>query len=413
MGENNEYKDSDPRRAEAPDYIAARRERGKLAQRAFRQRQIDTIRSLEEENRRLRKAISAISDAADRNDTALSQAINEARRVAGIATSEAKRRLPAPVVLNLNGSSWPSVAAIEAAPVATAVVTPAPPLENNSRPLDLSLASYEFDDRANGWSQSLSMGNSDAYDLMANLDNFDSNFDMSMASLGFSGGQMVPTEIPTTSFEPDRSIHIADPPPDIVPYMGDGAYTLAGQIYWAAMAFGFQALRAIISSTTPPPVAVNVVTQQWSFTSKRLALPQIMRLMHARLTFRRYGYFHLANDKYAEEIRSFLDPNLVDRLSVALSDDAKKSGFKKTDFLSPLDFEKELRERFRDEYPVFEAALKGQAFDQEHVTCMRRLIQLMSRQAICFGDGPRWRPESVDTLVHGWTMTTKKEFAVH
>ncbi|KAI1472990.1 uncharacterized protein F4812DRAFT_35027 [Daldinia caldariorum] len=257
------------------------------------------------------------------------------------------------------------------------------------------------------------MGSSDAYDLMANLDSFNGGSGTSMASLGYPGGQMITTEIPSATFEPDRAIHVADPPPDIVPYMGNGAYTLAGQIYWAALAFGFQALRAIVSSATPPPVAVNVVIHQWSLTSMRLSLPQIMRVMHARLTFRRYGYFYFANDQYAEELKSYLDPILVERLSATLRKDVKKIGINKSDFLTPLDFEKELRERFRDEYPVFEAALRGQAFDEEHVACMRKLIQLMSRQAICFGDGPRWRPESVDTLVHGWTMSTKKGFAVH
>ncbi|KAI2777032.1 hypothetical protein F4815DRAFT_482736 [Daldinia loculata] len=406
MGENNEFRDSDSRRAEAPEYIAARRERGKLAQRAFRQRQIDTIRSLEEENRKLRRAISAISDAADRNDATISQAITEARKVAGIAAPEVKRELPAPAIPDLNSSSWSSITPIEA----TTIAAPAPSQESSGLD-DFSLASFEISDQANSWSQFLSMTSSDAYDLTKNLDNFEGGLDMSISNPDYLGGQKVSTGVSTT-FEPDRAIHIAGPPPDIVPYMGDKAYSLAGQIYWAALAFGFQALRAIISSTTPPPVAVDIVTQQWAFTSKRLALPQMMRLMHARLTFRRYGYFHLAGDKHTEEIKSFLDPNLVERLSVALGDEVKKAGFSKDDFLSPLDFEKELRERFRDDYPIFEAALRGQAFDQEHVACMRKLIQLMSRQAICFGDGPRWRPESVDTLVDGWTMSTRP-FMVH
>ncbi|KAI0846137.1 hypothetical protein F5Y00DRAFT_244641 [Daldinia vernicosa] len=406
MGENNEFRDSDCRRAEVPDYIAARRERGKLAQRAFRQRQIDTIRSLEEENRKLRRAISAISDAADRNDATISQAIAEARKVAGITTPEAKRKQPAPVIPDLNSSSWSSITPIEATPVAA----PASSQESSSLD-DFSLASFQISDQANSWSQFLSMTSSDAYDLTTNINDFDGGLGLSMSNPDYLGGQIVPTGV-STAFEPDRAIHIADPPPDIIPYMGDKAYTLAGQIYWAALAFGFQALRAIISSATPPPVAVDIITNQWCFTSKRLALPQIMRLMYARLTFRRYGYFHLASDKHREEIKSFLDPNLGKRLSIALCDEANKDGFRKADFLSPLDFERELRERFRDDYPIFEAALRGQALDQEHVACMRKLIQLMSRQAVCFGDGPRWRPESVDTLVDGWKMSTRP-FAVH
>lgn len=268
-----------------------------MAQRAFRQRQIDTIRSLEEENRKLRRAISAISDAADRNDATISQAITEARKVAGIAAPEVKRELPAPAIPDLNSSSWSSITPIEA----TTIAAPAPSQESSGLD-DFSLASFEISDQANSWSQFLSMTSSDAYDLTKNLDNFEGGLDMSISNPDYLGGQKVSTGVSTT-FEPDRAIHIAGPPPDIVPYMGDKAYSLAGQIYWAALAFGFQALRAIISSTTPPPVAVDIVTQQWAFTSKRLALPQMMRLMHARLTFRRYGYFHLAGDKHTEEIK--------------------------------------------------------------------------------------------------------------
>ncbi|KAI8961225.1 hypothetical protein F5Y11DRAFT_327343 [Daldinia sp. FL1419] len=397
MGENEEFRNADSRRVEGPDYIAARRERGKLAQRAFRQRQIDTIRSLEDENRKLRKAISAISDAADRSDVALSRAIVEARKIAGIAAPQSKRKLPEPTMPDLNDSSWSSVA-----PVENSVTTPPP--ESNGL-IDFSSPSLDMSDGENNWSQFLSAGSLDADGSTVNFGSFGSELDMAMPNFEYVAVPTAPTEIPSATFEPDRAIHITDPPPDIVPYMGAGAYTLSGQLYWAALAFGFQALRAIISSATPPPVAIDIVTQQWFFTSKRMALPQIMRLMHARLVFRRYGYFHLASDKYAEEIKGFLDPNLVERLSVALRDDVEKSGFKKDDFLSPVDFEKELRQRFRDQYPIFEAALKGQAFAKEHVACMRKLIQLMSRQAVCFGDGPRWRPESVDTLVDGWTMS--------
>ncbi|KAJ9143810.1 hypothetical protein NKR23_g6276 [Pleurostoma richardsiae] len=60
-----------------------RRERGRLAQRAFRQRQIETIRALREENQALRDAIDTVSQAAARGDDgALRAAIQSARRIA-------------------------------------------------------------------------------------------------------------------------------------------------------------------------------------------------------------------------------------------------------------------------------------------------------------------------------------------
>lgn len=61
-----------------------RRQRGRLAQRAFRQRQIDTIRTLREENEALKEAIEVIAGVSSRlGDPALHAAVQNARRAAG------------------------------------------------------------------------------------------------------------------------------------------------------------------------------------------------------------------------------------------------------------------------------------------------------------------------------------------
>ncbi|KAI1141391.1 hypothetical protein F5Y05DRAFT_409946 [Hypoxylon sp. FL0543] len=402
MVENREPKDSRSGQTEAPDYVAARRERGKLAQRAFRQRQIDTIRNLEQENQRLRDAISAISDAAGQNELMLSLAISSARRVAGLPVSEVEGQATVPTVTSTDDSGWSSNAENDDTTHAALVSSETDDI------LEFLMPSFGVVEPSENWSQPFPAEGSDTYISSTdyNYETFDSGIGIPTLNSVPSAGPSGLMGAPATPFEPDRAIHITQPPLDIMPYMGAGAYTLAGQMYWSAMAFGFQAVKAIISTPTPPPAAVNIVVDQFMHTLKLVTLPKILYLMHSRLTFRRHGYFYLSSDEHFEEIKSFLDPSLPHRISAAVGEELERSGVRKDDFLTPLDVERRLRDRFRDEYPVFEAALRGQALSAQHVACMRKLMQIMSRQSICFGDGPRWRPESVDTLANGWKLST-------
>lgn len=401
MVEKPDPKESRSGRAEAPDSITARRERGKLAQRAFRQRQIDTIRALEDENQRLRKAISDISVAALQSDVALSLSISNACRIAGLPVSETE---DPPTLTNSEDSGWSSnddtanIAPLSSAPVSS----------EDDKIFNYLIPSYDDKEVVDDWSQFFPTGDSETYVSPNNLDIFDSGIDMRTSSaLSIIDPPLnAATDISTFTFEPDRAIHLTNPPPDIVPFMGEGAYTLAGQMYWAAMAFGFQAIKAIISTSTPPPAAIDIVSDIFTHTLKHIALPKIMYLMHARLAFRRYGYFHLASDENWNAIKSFLDPSGPAKIHSALSESLNKSGVRKDDYLAPLDVERRLRDRFRDTYPVFEAALRGQAIAAEHVACMRQLMRVVSRQSLCFGDGPRWRTESVDALASAWEMNT-------
>ncbi|OTB00265.1 hypothetical protein M426DRAFT_324414 [Hypoxylon sp. CI-4A] len=402
MEANTRLKDSKSGRGSAPDYITVRRERGKLAQRAFRQRQIDTIRSLEAETQKLRDAISAISDAASQNDSVLSQAISDARKVAGLSAKSLEVQSMAKAFASPEESMWSDSLLFDDALDTTAV---------SSEDYDMfgfMVPSFDAREQADNWSLSLPYRASEACVLPSNYDACDSGIDMPMPASGVTAKHWEHMKNSTVSVEPDTALHIANPPPDIMPYIGSGAYTLAGQMYWAAMAFGFQAARAVVSSKEPPPAAVSIVADLFTHTMKQMALPKIMFLMHARLAFRRYGSFNLASEEHWEEIKYFLDPAILPKITAALGKEFHRAGIRKEDYLTPLDIERRLRDRFQDEYPVFEAALKGQAIVQEHVVIMRRLMQIMSRQSICFGDGPRWRAESVNTLAEGWELSTKQ-----
>ncbi|KAL7622589.1 hypothetical protein AAE478_008098 [Parahypoxylon ruwenzoriense] len=385
-------------RADVPDFITTRRERGKLAQRAFRQRQIDTIRNLEDENQRLRDAISLISDAEGQDNNALSLAILSARKVAGLPIVQARDpTTPAQADSGLDGSSRSSRASDDdgAAKVSSGWFP-----DDDGFEYEFVMPSND-EDYVGDWSSlPYPATNLRTYASLTSLEALDSGVDVNSPGLTHIGEI---TGAPATWFEPDRAIHLVNPPPDIVPYMGEGAYTIAGQMYWAAMAYGFQAIHAVMSSPTPPPAAMDTVMDIFANTLKRVALPHIMYMMRARLSFRRYGYFHpVGGEQYWA-----VDPGSATEIGPALSAEFLKEGVRKDDFLTPLDIERRLQDQFQDEYPVFEATLRGQAFSEGHVACMRRLMQVMSRQSICFGDGPRWKLESIGALVDGWKSGTR------
>ncbi|KAI1387631.1 uncharacterized protein F4822DRAFT_289047 [Hypoxylon trugodes] len=394
-----------------PDDVSARRERGKLAQRAFRQRQIDTIRKLEGENERLREAIGTISDATRRGDTALHSAISNARRVAGLPIVELEKRPSAPAVTRSDNSGWSSSTSNDdAAPVSSP----------DDDMFELLASSYVASEPVDDWSQPsypIAAGNTETFITPAELETFENstvgNDTIVCASNpAYDTEAFNPMGALTTCFEPDRAIHVSVPPADIVPYMGRGAYTLAGQIYWTSLAFGFQALRAFVNSSAPPPAAADIVSDIFVHSQKRIALPRIMYLMHARLSFRRYGYFHLMSAEHWDEVKYFLNPAAPIEMKKMLAVELSKIGLHKDDFLSPFDIEVRLRERFRDDYSLLEAALKGQAADEAHVVCMRQLMQITARNSICFGDGPRWRPSCIDKLGDMWETCTGMVAAV-
>lgn len=221
----------------------------------------------------MRKAISDISVAALQSDVALSLSISNACRIAGLPVSETE---DPPTLTNSEDSGWSSnddtanIAPLSSAPVSS----------EDDKIFNYLIPSYDDKEVVDDWSQFFPTGDSETYVSPNNLDIFDSGIDMRTSSaLSIIDPPLnAATDISAFTFEPDRAIHLTNPPPDIVPFMGEGAYTLAGQMYWAAMAFGFQAIKAIISTSTPPPAAIDIVSDIFTHTLKHIALPKVSYL---------------------------------------------------------------------------------------------------------------------------------------
>ncbi|KAK0720148.1 hypothetical protein B0H67DRAFT_552379 [Lasiosphaeris hirsuta] len=247
--------------------LSQRRERGRLAQRAFRRRQIDTIRELREDNQALREAIDQISRAAARgpaqshNDQAsLQAAIQNAFRVAGLNSSVAR----APTGANdgdYDGDFH----------------TPGPSgqqqqqqqqqqqhqqgmvVEDMNSNIDFTTLGAPLLPTPPQMSTSLTTAQQNHHLIMDNLSLYGQTARPAAqmtspprfsASKGGVGGdaRMSPRMTYGLWFEPDRAIRIVQPPRDIVPYVGDGMRSLAGAIFWAGMGFSLRALRTVIEA---------------------------------------------------------------------------------------------------------------------------------------------------------------------
>ncbi|RYP66192.1 hypothetical protein DL771_007925 [Monosporascus sp. 5C6A] len=380
------------------DAVALRRERGKRAQRAFRQRQTDAIRGLQEENQRLRDAIAKIGGAVGRSESLLIEAIGDACRVAGV---EAPRSVP---------SSEPPQSVLEnhLFDFSAALLDKIGEVEVRAGPfLGWTDWSFSGDTETNyqGLVGQNLPGTEDPDQLVSN-GNLDPGRHDNSEDRGIEFGSedgWSPKPIPFMTWAPERVLPLADPPPDIIPYLGTSAYTLAGRIYWAALAFAFESLRPPTNSRPPAEDAVATILDMFYTTVRREKLPLIQNLLHARLQFRRRGYLEAGPAHPARR-----DPVAHALYADQIVAELERVGARKRDFLAPFDVAARLRALLGEaEYPALEAALCGSSRSREHVPLVRQLVRVITRNAMCFGDSPRWKPEVISHVATSWLAGTR------
>ncbi|RYP22814.1 hypothetical protein DL767_008960 [Monosporascus sp. MG133] len=397
--------DQDAKRSAPPSRtehtVTLRRERGKRAQRAFRQRQVDAIRGLQEENQRLRDAIAKIGGAASHSESPLIETIGDACRVAGV---EVPRSVP---------SSEPPQSVVENHhfDFSAALLDGIGEVEVSAEP-PLGWTDWSFSAAAETNHQGLVRQNSSGIEypdqLLSNgdLDSVTGRHD-SNENRGIEFGSedgWSPNPIPFITWAPERVLPLADPPPDIIPYIGASAYSLPGQIYWAALTFGFEALRPPTNSGPPAEDAVATILDVFYATVRREKLPLIQNLLHARLQFRRSGYLE-ADTAYPARRDPVAHALYADQIVAEL----ERVGARKRDFLTPFDVAARLRALLGEvEYPALEAALCGSPRSREHVPLVRQLVRMITRNSMCFGDSPRWTPEAISRVAASWLAGTRK-----
>jgi hypothetical protein len=331
---------------------------------------VNAIRELQDENRTLRNAITNVVIAASINNDALGAAISAARRSIGICdeVGNAQQLFP-PISASHNsrdcrGTTMPSMSRDE---------SPVLLMAETSESLSHSMVRPTVMLEECGESKSSPL----RHDLVGN------------------GGILVKTAsqpLPCWSFlGADGSLRVVRAPTDIVPYLGLSAYSVAGQMRWAALALGFATIRAILASNTPVQAAA-VASSVFGRGMDHIALVELYWLLHARCLFRKQGY--IAGDHPGRHVTGHLPLCMVLMLHQP-----------KHDYVSAFEAEERLRQYLGPEFIKFQAALSGMSSTIHH-NKMRRLMEVASRKCICWGDGPRWSPGVISLLAENWLSET-------
>ncbi|KAI1880958.1 hypothetical protein JX265_001198 [Neoarthrinium moseri] len=352
------------------DEVKCRRERGKLAQRAFRQRQIDTIRSLKERNQKLCDAISTIGQAAAVGNAALSKAIADAQRLALSNTSADA----AEDIQNQKESDEDLSASHGESE-----------MSNDCR----IMKQYLFDSTSLKIQQQERQNPSVAMVLSTENHGF--------CTPASTGG---PTADINYDFyaglEADRNIMIAWAPPDIKPFTGAAAYTVAGQIHWVTLAYSYAAVKAVRDCpNNRSSEAFEFVNQGYGEALRHVSLDSLYDLVHGRLLFRTQGF--IAGEHAAR------DPDLGKAMTLSII--ATYSPRPSSDYLTAFDVAEGLRTLLGSRYTSFEDTLTGRITD-DRVRIMRSLMKFLARRGVCFGDGPRWRQDDLSEVCERWLIET-------
>lgn len=177
------------------------------------------------------------------------------------------------------------------------------------------------------------------------------------------------------------------PPEDIIPYLGKGSKTFAGRLFWSFMEHKQNGCR---HSHPEPPVLMRGCLSHSNIT-KDANFSFIQATMEARRDFARTGTISLEHAAAGEA-----DLGLVLRDHILKEYHAE--GKDPRSWLSCIGIEERVKIMFgNDNFRLLEKAARGEGGSdlQESLSNMNcRLYNTAS----CFGDGPRWNVNVVDSL---------------
>lgn len=177
------------------------------------------------------------------------------------------------------------------------------------------------------------------------------------------------------------------PPEDIIPYLGRGSKTFAGRLFWSFMEHKQIGCK---HSHPEPPVLIRGCLSHSNIT-KDATVSFIQATMEARREFARTGTI---NPEHAAAGEADLGVVLRDHILKEYDAQGKDS----RPWLTCIGIEERVKSMFGDDnFRLLENAARGEGGSdfQESLSSMNcRLYNTAS----CFGDGPRWNVNVVDSL---------------
>ncbi|KAJ9402544.1 hypothetical protein DTO282F9_740 [Paecilomyces variotii] len=419
------------------EYKKYRREKGRMAQRAFRQRQIDTINKLEEEVSLLRDSIRKICQAAtnelssvnqkslflsslplqDSQQTAESEllkAIRYAGQVAGVDESGSMEDGHGSGSNQNNVSSGQISDPVDSqAPPSDTLIgtegwllTDTSPSSANNIPLQPKDLGYLADP----------IRNDVATTILPQESRYSSSLDTGLAPYNFDPLLPSSSPLPIPKYLKPKTL-----PFHMLPYMDRDADTFAGRIFWKSLSLAFQYGTA---SLVPPPLQSNQHTvrrtpnaedektahasKMLSHSSAVIGKEAALRRIGARLEFLRTGTLDTDSPLW--------DANSSIQLRVLIEEDAQRRGEKMSDWLRIPDIVDYISSRcgmssFAQLDALGTASVDGVGIDGigraagQGGGLVTRLIEDIAWNASCFGDGPRYRAREVKEVIDSWVNT--------
>ncbi|KAK8062708.1 hypothetical protein PG997_014805 [Apiospora hydei] len=344
---------------DADQELKRRRERGRQAQAAFRKRQAKAAQSVQEENKSLREAIESIIHAANRSDRpGLLQVIREAAAAAGI---EAK---------HLEAST------------------------STSDDITLSADAREVGFPSNGCTTDTNITA-----IGSTLVNAQPSKSRAASPVTWSTTNRPPVTIGNFWFDPLRSTNITTTHQDVVPYVGQGRYTLGGLLFWGVLDHVTNActhrhhprsceeLKSLVRRTTAHSKSLSRVRPEFinSLAAK------------ARQQYLQNGY---VDDRYAPAT----EWSSLAAMRSMVDEDYASKGRDTSAWLLPKDVEGRVRRGLgREMFDRLEQAARAPESSQAH-RALKETIHKMVDAFMCFGNGPSWQDSFVDTVFTEWAL---------
>ncbi|KAI3325215.1 hypothetical protein HD806DRAFT_521518 [Xylariaceae sp. AK1471] len=386
----------------AEEELRRRRERGKLSQARFRKKQAQVSQGIQDENRRLKAAIADIVRATQHSDRyTLLGAIRDAAGVAGVDASSLDEAaydndlIEKPVIRERSAM-----------------------VRSSTSPLSLSLETCRREERSRSdTSSSKSSSASPITKTWSNTSESQSYYSSWRSSLGAS----IPTHCdPRLDYgiwvDASSAVRISKPPPDIVPFLGSGRYTFAGQLYWACADYIVSLCRVVTTPRSPsswfsdqtgdrpnPKEAEDRLWHALQHTPPVGSVRLAQALAEAQLEFRDKGYIYGDSPASNENTGTLLRQE-IEAAYVARGQDLSV-------WMNITELEKHMRRQLGSQaFSRLERAMAdynktspkamddGPAADPDVRMIVRLLMKNLVESYTCFGDGPRWRADCVSVL---------------
>ncbi|KAI1138896.1 hypothetical protein F5Y05DRAFT_425179 [Hypoxylon sp. FL0543] len=190
-------------------------------------------------------------------------------------------------------------------------------------------------------------------------------------------------------------MRVCIPPDDILPYLGKGAKTFAGIIFWSMMDHSQNKCtrrHTEVTALIQRGLRHSKVTESWAIT-------YIQAMVEARQEYRLTG-------SISPEYASAAEPDLGTVVRDQIKAEYRAQGKDPDKWLSAMGIEKRIKSMVDDNtFATFEtvARRRGDPFLQH---LFEMTMCKLSETCICFGDGPRWSVDVVDKLFLSWIHET-------